>query len=308
MAADHQLKPKFEGKRLPWEILVPAATVLLYASSYLFQFGYNSTYGIPSALISLDAAKIAGSLIPVGMLLIFNVIASELIYGVAGYNANKLADRDRATATLLCANLALLVGLIVFKLVQNPFLQFLYDTCLFTILIALSRAIRRFRSRKSGVEKRPTTETVKKYVSYLGLYLPYAKEIVTGSLFLILAGLIMFLLGSLWANFQSNYLVEANNPQLVVLNTYGSGFVIGKVNTAGILSDHYDITDSTANPQFAVKRFIAIDKTNTVARDQTELKTVRRLVDNLRRDSSNTIYRKKSLYVLRLCLQVPLYV
>jgi hypothetical protein len=100
------------------------------------------------------------------------------------------------------------------------------------------------------------------YRSILGRFFPYPQQIVLGILFTILSGLMVVVMGNIYSDFQTSYLIETKQPQMVVLNTYDGKFIIGTIASGSnnLLTNKYQVVDPSGI-SFSTKN---IDQLSTV--------------------------------------------
>jgi hypothetical protein len=273
--------------KLSWKLIVPIASVIIYASSYLFQVGYNLTYGIPNSLVSLDLTKIIFSLIPIMVVIAVNIVGIELIYNIVGYDPQKNLDQRKAVYNLLFFDF-LLIGAIHYSFYNLR--TRIFHWLILLILFLLISVILKFGPEKilfwgSHIQrpKKTNKNTLTIYRSILGSLFPNPKQIVLGILFTILSAMMIILMGSIYSSFQSSYLVESNNHNKIVLNTFGDKFIVGTVATGStnLLTDQYQVIEPNVNISFTKQYIFQLSTVNS-SKQTSGSKFINEIYDKLK--------------------------
>jgi len=279
-----------------WELIVPLATLFIYGASYFFQLGYNSNYGLPSELVSLDLSKISFSLIPLVAIVAFNIVALELIYEIAEYNSSEPSDRAKAATTTMLLDLCVLVG---WQYSEYTFpSSVIHLLVLLLIFLLIAKYIK--LNYKGGVSRvllfklrvRRSVPRKREYKSYLEKYIPNPVAFIYAAISTTLIFMLIFAMGSIYASFKTSYLVEAQNPSEVVLNSYGADFIVGKMTrpNSAVLTNNYQVVDLTSNPRFTVMHIRSLSNVDLGAERQRDDKLYDSILHGAEHLTSNILH------------------
>jgi len=261
-------KPLLAGNGINWVLVISAASAIIYLSSYLFQWGYNGYYRIPTVLISLDWAKISFSLIPILAILLINIVGVEIIYSLFGYDSRKPKERKRAYINLGYLNLAVLISALIS--VQQSSVLIVGNVTIWILFIVVSFIIRFgpdklvFFNPLAALDKKLDNTPRPKYRSILGDYVPHPSEVVIGVLYSVIFAMLIFVCGTFYASIKKEYLVSSKD-NTIVLNTFGDKAVVDKLNKNNVLQGSIAVIDITQAKDFQVKKL-----TNLVTKEGFE--------------------------------------